>query len=60
MYIFDEKNEISNFQNIAKKLKPGPGEIPAIPGLDIYGETLSLLGEVSGDHLIYVRLFQTL
>ncbi len=54
MQIIDETSEILNFQKIAKHLKPGPGEIPGIPGLDIYGETLSLIGDVCGDHIIYV------
>lgn len=54
MQIFNEKDEIINFQNIAKNIIPHPGEIPAIKGLDIYGETISLLGDVCGDHIIYV------
>ena len=54
MNLIDEKNEIINFQNIAKKLKPHPGDIPVIKGLDIYGETLALFGDVCGDHIIYM------
>ena len=54
MQIFNEKDEIINFQKIAKNIIPHPGEIPAIKGLDIYGETISLLGDVCGDHIIYV------
>jgi serine phosphatase RsbU (regulator of sigma subunit) len=54
MQLIDEVNEILNFQKIAKNIKPGPGEIPEINGLDIYGETISLIGEVCGDHIIYV------
>jgi serine phosphatase RsbU (regulator of sigma subunit) len=54
MQNFNEKDEIINFQNIAKNIIPLPGEIPAIRGLDIYGETISLLGDVCGDHIIYV------
>jgi serine phosphatase RsbU (regulator of sigma subunit) len=54
MHEIDEINEIINFQKIAKNIKPGPGEIPCIPGLDIYGETISLIGDVCGDHIIYV------
>ena len=50
----NDRNEIINFQKIAKNIKPNPGEIPSIKGLDIYGETISLLGEVCGDHIIYV------
>jgi serine phosphatase RsbU (regulator of sigma subunit) len=54
MNLIDEISEIKNFQKIAKNIKPGPGEIPDIPGLDIYGETISLIGDVCGDHIIYV------
>ena len=54
MRVPDDKNEIINFQKIAKNINPDPGDIPAIPGLDIYGETISLFGDVSGDHIIYI------
>ncbi len=54
MQFIDDRNEIINFQKIAKNIKPSPGEIPEINGLDIYGETIPLLGEVCGDHIIYV------
>ncbi len=54
MSVIDDKNEIINFQKIAKNIKPSPGEIPEINGLDIYGETIPLHGEVCGDHIIYV------
>lgn len=54
MHFIDDRNEIINFQKIAKNIKPSPGEIPEINGLDIYGETIPLLGEVCGDHIIYV------
>lgn len=50
----DGVDEIINFQHIAKNIKPSPGEIPLVNGLDIYGETMSLLGDVCGDHIIYV------
>ena len=50
----DDRSEILNFQKIAKNLIPSPGEIPEIGGLDIYGETIPLSGEVCGDHIIYV------
>jgi serine phosphatase RsbU (regulator of sigma subunit) len=50
----NDTNEIINFQQIAKNIKPNPGEIPSVHGLDIYGETISLLGDVCGDHIIYV------
>lgn len=54
MHILNEKDEIINFQKIAKNIKPNPGEIPVINGLEIFGETISLIGDVCGDHIIYV------
>jgi serine phosphatase RsbU (regulator of sigma subunit) len=54
MQLISGVNEINNFQKIARNIKPHPGEIPSVQGLDIYGETISLLGEVCGDHIIYV------
>lgn len=50
----DAKSEVLNFQKIAKSIKPNPGEIPEINGLDIYGEMIPLSGEVCGDHIIYL------
>jgi len=47
-------SELVNFQKIARNILPHPGEIPSLPGIDIYGETLPLKGEVGGDHLIYI------
>lgn len=46
--------ELQNFQDIARYLKPLPGEFPCLPGLDIHGETMPLNGMVGGDHIIYV------
>jgi serine phosphatase RsbU (regulator of sigma subunit) len=47
-------SELENFQEIASYLKPRPGEIPTLPGIDVYGETIPLNGVVGGDHLIYL------
>lgn len=46
--------ELINFQNIARNIKPNPGEIPSLASIDIYGEIFPLRGEVGGDHLIYI------
>jgi len=50
----DTNEELLNFQNIARNIIPSPGEIPSLPGIDIYGETIPFSGEVGGDHLIYI------
>lgn len=46
--------ELKNFEAIAKGIKPRPGSIPEIEGIEVYGEILPLNGLVGGDHLIYV------
>ncbi len=46
--------ELENFQDIARHVKPLPGEIPILNGIDIYGETIPLNGIVGGDHIVYV------
>ncbi len=46
--------ELENFQEIAQYIKPMAGELPKLPGLDIYGETIPLNGIVGGDHILYV------
>ncbi len=50
----DVNLELVNFQKIAKNITPNSGEIPKLRGIDIYGETIPLQGEVGGDHLIYI------
>jgi serine phosphatase RsbU (regulator of sigma subunit) len=47
-------SELENFQDIARHIKPSPGEIPGINGIDIYGEVIPLNGIVGGDHIIYI------
>ncbi len=48
------KSEMDNFQDIARYIKPPPGEIPELNGIDLYGESLPLNGIIGGDHIIYV------
>jgi sigma-B regulation protein RsbU (phosphoserine phosphatase) len=47
-------SELKNFQDIARHIKPSPGEIPAINWIDIYGDVIPLNGIVGGDHIIYI------
>jgi serine phosphatase RsbU (regulator of sigma subunit) len=47
-------DEMQNFEEIARYLKPLPGDIPELEGIDIYGETIPLNGVIGGDHIIYV------
>src|SRR5881397_2955890 len=46
--------ELKNFQDIADRIKPSTADIPALEGVDVYGETLPLRGAGGGDHIIYV------
>lgn len=52
--IISASDELRNFEELARFLKPSPGEIPAVPGIDIHGISLPLRGELGGDHTIYV------
>jgi serine phosphatase RsbU (regulator of sigma subunit) len=46
--------ELKNFQEIVGNILPLPGEIPALNGIDVYGNSIPLNGVVGGDHIIYV------
>jgi serine phosphatase RsbU (regulator of sigma subunit) len=47
-------DELENFEEISKYLKPLPGEIPHVKNMDIYGDTISLKSIIGGDHIVYV------
>ncbi len=47
-------DELRNFEQIAKVLKPSPGAFPVLPGIDIHGVSMPLKGAVGGDHVIYI------
>lgn len=46
--------ELQNFEQIALALKPSPGSIPRLNGVDIHGVSLPLRHPIGGDHLIYL------
>ena len=46
--------ELKNFRDIARFIIPMPGEIPTLEGIDVYGGTMPLMGDIGGDHIIYV------
>ena len=50
--------ELENFQDIASNLIPQPGEVPRLPGIEVWGGTRPLTGAVGGDHIIYVDFKQ--
>lgn len=47
-------DELRNFQEIATTLKPSPGEIPSLGGIQIGGISAPLKELVGGDHVIYI------
>jgi serine phosphatase RsbU (regulator of sigma subunit) len=47
-------DELRNFKEIAANIKPSPGEIPQVEGIDVAGLSLPLAEVVGGDHLIYI------
>ena len=47
-------DEITNFREIAAYLKPSPGELPQVPGIDVAGFSMPLKEVIGGDHLIYI------
>jgi len=51
-------SELENFESIARFLLPQPGDLPILGGIDIYGGTISLNGDIGGDHLMYVDFKQ--
>jgi len=50
----EQDEELRNFKEIAINLKPSPGDIPEIRGIDVYGLSIPYSGELGGDHIIYV------
>lgn len=46
--------ELENFQSIARFLKPPPGAIPVLDGVEIAGESIPLNGVLGGDHVLYI------
>jgi serine phosphatase RsbU (regulator of sigma subunit) len=47
-------DELRNFQEVAKFLRPSPGDVPRIDGLDLAWLSLPLHDVVGGDHLAWV------
>ena len=41
--------ELKNFRDIARYIIPLPGEIPNLEGIDVYGGTMPLIGDVACD-----------
>ncbi|HNX99047.1 MAG TPA: PP2C family protein-serine/threonine phosphatase [Candidatus Aminicenantes bacterium] len=46
--------ELNNFHEIFAHVIPTSGEIPRLPGIDIYGQSIPLNGLSGGDHIVFV------
>ena len=46
--------ELKNLGALARNFDAPPSELPEVPWIDVYGETLPLNGRAGGDHIIYV------
>lgn len=47
--------QIENFRSIISTIKPSPGDIPELPGVEVYGVSLPCYkNEFGGDHIIYI------
>ena len=51
-------DELDNFREIARVLRPSSGGIPRLKGVDIYGTSVPLQKETGGDHIIYIDFNQ--
>ncbi len=47
-------SQVQDFSELAHLFDPEPGDLPDIPGIDIYGECLQKNGRFGGDHITYV------
>ncbi|MBP7149557.1 MAG: serine/threonine-protein phosphatase [Acidobacteria bacterium] len=47
-------DELQNFLEIARSVRPSPGEVPQLEGVTIAGVSRPLYDETGGDHVIYL------
>jgi len=49
------KYTLDELDKRVKYIKPLPGEVPKLNGVEIFGETLPKEGTIGGDHIIYIN-----
>ena len=49
------KHTLNELDKRVKHIKPPPGEIPRLNGIEMFGETLPKEGTIGGDHIIYLN-----
>jgi len=48
------ERELERFSELARTFDPPPSELPEVPWIDVYGESLPRNRQAGGDHIIYV------
>ncbi|HEX5043269.1 MAG TPA: PP2C family protein-serine/threonine phosphatase [Candidatus Polarisedimenticolaceae bacterium] len=48
------QDELENFKQIARVVKPSAGEVPRLEGIEISALSIPLNGEFGGDHVVFV------
>jgi serine phosphatase RsbU (regulator of sigma subunit) len=48
------EDELENFKQIARVVKPSAGEVPRLEGVEIAGLSMPLNGEFGGDHVVFL------
>jgi serine phosphatase RsbU (regulator of sigma subunit) len=48
------EGELERFSELAHTFDPPPSELPEVPWIDVYGESLPRNRQAGGDHIIYV------
>jgi serine phosphatase RsbU (regulator of sigma subunit) len=48
------ERELERFSDLAHTFDPPPSELPEVPWIDVYGESLPRNRQAGGDHIIYV------
>ncbi len=48
------ERELDRFSELARTFDPPPSELPEVPWIDVYGESLPRNRRAGGDHIIYV------
>ena len=50
------EKELERFSDLAHTFDPPPSELPEVPWIDVYGESLPYNRQAGGDHFIYVDI----
>jgi serine phosphatase RsbU (regulator of sigma subunit) len=48
------ERELEQFSELLHTFDPPPGELPEVPGIDVYGEARPRNRQAGGDHIIYI------